>query len=232
MTMSLFGAITLQSKWRYKLYPNIYYELPHDLTHIVSLCRWWPEVPVIFAIILATAIMGSLCFRFYQTERRTIQYTGGEAKLSKKTSEQACWFVVVFYITWVPYLTLQVSTKGIVYLAFYHSHPQAWTYFTHQYMLSSGKGYDNYGLILCAATMVPLQGFWNCCVYIRPRYSTDLATWVEASGSRIRSSLTTITRGRSSLQMSRNMSVKSTVHPSNSSSLQRSDKHDHIEAVS
>jgi hypothetical protein len=70
--------------------------------------RWWPEIPVIIAIILATAIMGSLCFRFYQTERRTIQYTGGEAKLSKKTSEQACWFVVAFFITWVPYLTLQV----------------------------------------------------------------------------------------------------------------------------
>jgi hypothetical protein len=105
-------------------------------------------------------------------------------------------------------------------------------------MLSSGKGYDNYGLILSAATMVPLQGFWNCCVYIRPRYSTDLASWVEASGSRIRSSLTSITRGRSSLQMSRNRSVKSTAHASNSSSLQQSKEHeqskehDKIEAVS
>ena len=37
-------------------------------------------------------------------------------------------------------------------------------------MLSSGKAYDNYGLILSASTLVPLQGFWNNFVYIRPRY--------------------------------------------------------------
>ena len=37
-------------------------------------------------------------------------------------------------------------------------------------MLSTGKGYDNFGLILSASTLVPLQGFWNTFVYIRPRY--------------------------------------------------------------
>lgn len=37
-------------------------------------------------------------------------------------------------------------------------------------MLSSGKGYDMYGLILAASTMVPLQGFWNFVVYAKPRY--------------------------------------------------------------
>ena len=37
-------------------------------------------------------------------------------------------------------------------------------------MLSSGTAYDNYGLILSASTMAPLQGFWNNFVYIRPRY--------------------------------------------------------------
>lgn len=34
-----------------------------------------------------------------------------------------------------------------------------------QYMWSSGYGYDIYGLTLAASTMVPLQGFWNFCVY-------------------------------------------------------------------
>eukprot|EP00956_Cyclotella_meneghiniana_P011206 scaffold15730_cov27-Cyclotella_meneghiniana.AAC.3 len=100
--------------------------------------RWWPEIPVIIAIFLATVIMGSLCYKFYRTERRSVQYTGGETRLSLKLFKQSCWFVVAFYLTWVPYLTLQ-----------------------YMHMLSSGKGYDNYGLILSAATMVPLQGFWN-----------------------------------------------------------------------
>ena len=56
-------------------------------------------------------------------------------------------------------------------------------------MLSSGKGYDNYGLILSAATMVPLQGFWNSLVYIRPRYLQKLASTAAASVNRISSSL-------------------------------------------
>lgn len=37
-------------------------------------------------------------------------------------------------------------------------------------MLSSGRGYDMYGLMLTASTMVPLQGFWNFIVYAQPRY--------------------------------------------------------------
>ncbi|KAL7480039.1 hypothetical protein ACHAW6_005753 [Cyclotella cf. meneghiniana] len=41
-------------------------------------------------------------------------------------------------------------------------------------MLSSGKGYNNYGLILSASTLVPLQGFWNNVVYIRPRYLSNM----------------------------------------------------------
>jgi hypothetical protein len=36
-------------------------------------------------------------------------------------------------------------------------------------MLSSGKGYDEYGLTLAASTMCALQGFWNFIVYARPR---------------------------------------------------------------
>ena len=56
-------------------------------------------------------------------------------------------------------------------------------------MLSSGKGYDNYGLILSAATMVPLQGFWNSLVYIRPRYLQKLASLAAASLNSISSSI-------------------------------------------
>ena len=40
----------------------------------------------------------------------------------------------------------------------------------HKYMYFSGKGYDMYGLVLAASTMVPLQGFLNFVVYAKPRY--------------------------------------------------------------
>ena len=54
-------------------------------------------------------------------------------------------------------------------------------------MLSSGQGYDNYGLILSAATLVPLQGFWNSFVYIRPRYLSKIAAHVGSSFRRVSS---------------------------------------------
>jgi hypothetical protein len=41
--------------------------------------------------------------------------------------------------------------------------------FASKYMLSSSKGYDEYGLTLAASTMCALQGFWNFIVYARPR---------------------------------------------------------------
>ncbi len=48
-------------------------------------------------------------------------------------------------------------------------------------MLSSGQVYNNYSLILNAATLVPLQGFWNNFVYIRPRYLTKMLDHVSFS---------------------------------------------------
>ncbi|KAL7478927.1 hypothetical protein ACHAW6_004684 [Cyclotella cf. meneghiniana] len=70
--------------------------------------KWWPEIPVIFAIIAATGIMGSLCFHVYRNEKRTTRYTYSAARLSIMVFKQSCWFVIAFYITWVPYIALQV----------------------------------------------------------------------------------------------------------------------------
>ena len=80
-------------------------------THLlfVFFFRWWPEVPVILAIIAATGIMGLLCHHVYKIETQTTQYTSIGASLSMKVFKQSCWFVIAFYITWVPYLTLQVN---------------------------------------------------------------------------------------------------------------------------
>ena len=54
-------------------------------------------------------------------------------------------------------------------------------------MLSTGKGYDNFGLILSASTLVPLQGFWNTFVYIRPRYLSNILDHVASFICRIAS---------------------------------------------
>ena len=62
-----------------------------------------------------------------------------------------------------------------------------------QYSFSAGEGYDNYGLILTGATLVPLQGFFNSLAYIRPRYAENIKQSISASvssvGGRAKSSL-------------------------------------------
>ncbi|KAL7481590.1 hypothetical protein ACHAW6_007268 [Cyclotella cf. meneghiniana] len=79
--------------------------------------KWWPEVPVILAIIAATGIMGNLCYNVYKVEQRTIQYTNSGARHSLSLFKQSCWFVFAFYITWIPYLALQVrETRSASYL--------------------------------------------------------------------------------------------------------------------
>lgn len=95
--------------------------------------KWWPEVPVILAILYSTIIMGDVTYSVYKKESASSRYSGGGNKLSKMVFKQAVFFVGAFYFTWVPYLTLQ-------------------------FLLSSGTGFEIYGLFLAAATMVPLQG--------------------------------------------------------------------------
>ena len=154
--------------------------------------RWWPEIPVIIAIIAATGIMGCLCYHVYRNEKRTTRYTYSAARLSIMVFKQSCWFVIAFYITWVPYIALQVceiqcasclSAPIILILKLLR-----YTCFClNQYMLSSGKGYVNYDLILSAATLVPLQGAWNNFIYIRTRYLNNVAGYVGSTVRRVSS---------------------------------------------
>jgi hypothetical protein len=97
---------------------------------------------------MSTGIMGALCLSVYKKERTTAQYSGSGYRLSKMVFKQACWFVVAFYVTWVPYLALQ-------------------------YLWSSGKAYQMYGFILYSGTFVPLQGLWNFFAYVCPRYANE-----------------------------------------------------------
>ena len=90
--------------------------------------NWWPEIPVILAILYATIIMGDVTYSVYKKERASSRYTGGSNKLSKMVFQQALLFVGAFYITWVPYLTLQ-------------------------FLLSSGTGFEIYGLFLAGESL-------------------------------------------------------------------------------
>jgi len=129
---------------------KFYLSLPNiQFSKLFSCCcrsaRYWPESPVMFSIAAATFIMGDVCHHVYKNTRATRRYSASRNRTSKTVFRQACWFTGAFYVTWIPYVVLQ-------------------------YKWSSGKALTNYGFILYAATSVPLQGFWNFVVYIRPRY--------------------------------------------------------------
>jgi len=79
-------------------------------------------------------------------ERRTQQYSTCQNKLSlsKRLARQSYLYVGALYITYIPVIVTRLT------------------------QLLSGVTY--YGMILTIAVTIPLQGFWNLLVYLRPRY--------------------------------------------------------------
>lgn len=53
--------------------------------------------------------MGDVTYDVFKKEQASTQYTGGSNKLTKLVFQQVIFFIGAFYVTWVPYLTLQVS---------------------------------------------------------------------------------------------------------------------------
>ena len=76
--------------------------------------RWWPELPVVLSIFYTTVIMGDVLFHIYKQEKASSRYTGGSNKFFKMMLKQALLFVGAFYITWTPYLVLQVSEDAMI----------------------------------------------------------------------------------------------------------------------
>ena len=73
--------------------------------------NYWPEIPVIISIAWATGNMGAVCVGVIKTEKRTRRYSyhaQQTQRLSTMVVKQSFLFVGAFYITWVPYLALQV----------------------------------------------------------------------------------------------------------------------------
>ena len=108
---------------------------------------WWPDIPVAIAIVVATCVMGAVCWDVYKKENASKKWRGANARneLSGKVFWQSFWFLMAFYGTWPPYLALQ-------------------------YAWASGAAFSHYGFILFAGIVVPLQGFWNFFVYGRTRF--------------------------------------------------------------
>jgi len=130
---------------------------------------WWPDIPVAIAIFSATLIMGSVCWDVHKTHQASKKYTqggGGSSgnSVSTKVFWQSFWYLMSFYMTWSPYLALQ-------------------------FIWASGRGYGNYGFILYAGAVVPLQGAWNCFVYARNRqlknFRENASNAVSSLGSRL-----------------------------------------------
>ena len=97
---------------------------------------WWPDIPVAIAIVVATCVMGAVCWDVYKKENASKKWRGANARneLSGKVFWQSFWFLMAFYGTWPPYLALQ-------------------------YAWASGAAFSHYGFILFAGIVVPLQGF-------------------------------------------------------------------------
>merc|ERR1711966_283651 len=126
--------------------------------------RWWPEIPVIVAIIIASVVMIVLCKDVYKTEQEANRWRQeGNAPnntMSNRVFWQSFWYLVVFYATWPPYLALQ-------------------------YLWSSGKAYSMYGFVLFASTLVPMQGFWNYVAFRRLEIARQMAHAATSMSARV-----------------------------------------------
>ena len=101
---------------------------------------YWPEIPVVVAIAVATILLLRLCWYVYQSERVSRRFrqhdNDGQNTITKLVFKQALIYLAAFFLTWPAYLALQI-------------------------MLANKRGYDRYGFFLFAGTSVTLQGFWN-----------------------------------------------------------------------
>ena len=102
---------------------------------------YWPDIGVAIAIGLATIVMTLVCWDVYTKEKASAKWkrraggaSDGRQTLSSQVFWQSFFYLMAFYSTWTPYLGLQYAWAG-------------------------GSSFTNYGLILTAATLVPLQGF-------------------------------------------------------------------------
>lgn len=102
--------------------------------------NYWSEIPVMIGIGIATFVMINLCWFVWKSERASRRFRRHSEdernSLSKAFFMQALVYLGSFYLTWPPYLALQL-------------------------MIARGYAFSHYGFYLFAGTAVTLQGFWN-----------------------------------------------------------------------
>jgi len=101
---------------------------------------YWSEIPVAIAIGIATVVMVNLCWFVFKSERASRRFRRHSEQernsLAKSFFLQSLVYLGAFYLTWPPYLALQI-------------------------MIANGRAFDSYSFMLYAGTAVTLQGFWN-----------------------------------------------------------------------
>ncbi|KAL7532153.1 hypothetical protein ACHAXR_004470 [Thalassiosira sp. AJA248-18] len=109
----------------------------------------WVHYAIIWSAILSVTVgMYSIYVKVKVQERLQSQETNDDAvrrgRKSKKVAIQAALFVGALYLTWF------------------------FTTITRIYQITTGK--NSFTLLVLMATFFPLQGFFNCLIYLRPRY--------------------------------------------------------------
>ena len=82
--------------------------------------RWWPEIPIIAAIVAATAVMFAVFVHVYKEERASKRWrqagTARTSSFSRAVFWQSLWYLMSFYVVWPPYLALQyVSISTVIF---------------------------------------------------------------------------------------------------------------------
>jgi len=106
--------------------------------------KYWSEIPIAVAIFIITVVMVNLCWFVFKSERASRRFRQNEeerSSLSNAFFKQSLVYLSAFYLTWPPYLALQI-------------------------MIASGYAFTSYRFIVFAGTAVTLQGFWNCVFHI------------------------------------------------------------------
>mmetsp|Transcript_6044 Transcript_6044/g.12743 ORF Transcript_6044/g.12743 Transcript_6044/m.12743 type:complete len:776 (-) Transcript_6044:118-2445(-) len=78
-------------------------------TNVILWCsngaKWWPEIPVIFAIVSATVIMTSVCIHVYKQERASMRWRYAGTRTTRESVSnsvfwQSIYYLLSFYMTW------------------------------------------------------------------------------------------------------------------------------------
>mmetsp|Transcript_8052 Transcript_8052/g.20042 ORF Transcript_8052/g.20042 Transcript_8052/m.20042 type:complete len:891 (-) Transcript_8052:55-2727(-) len=126
---------------------------------------YWSEIPVIIAIGIATIIMIDLCWFVFKSERASRRFRRHSREernsLSKPFFLQSLVYLGAFYLTWPPYLALQI-------------------------MIANGSAFSNYPFMLWAGTAVTLQGFWNYVFHVGLR-NQNIGNTVKSAWRQVKS---------------------------------------------